>query len=129
MKKILIIGLLLISLVILAACSSATVDPATPEAENLAKCLTANGAVFYGTDWCPHCKEQKKLFGSAMEDIVFVDCDANRDTCVNAGIKGYPTWIIGDKILTGTQQLYTLSKVSGCPLSAAENNTEESIKI
>lgn len=124
MKKILIITLLLISTVILAACSTPTVAPATPEVENLAKCLTDNGAVFYGTEWCPHCKEQKKLFGSAMEYIVFVDCDANRDACVNAGIQGYPTWIIGDETLTGTQQLYKLSQVSGCSLSATTDSTE-----
>lgn len=124
MKKILIISILIISIVILTACNTQTVNPATPEAENLAKCLTENGAVFYGTNWCPHCNEQKKLFGSAMEYIVFVDCDANRDTCVNAGIEAYPTWIIGDKTLTGTQQLYKLSKISGCPLTATTNKTE-----
>lgn len=117
MKKIVLIGFLLISAVILAACSPKIV-PATPEVENLAKCLTEKGAVFYGTEWCPHCQDQKEMFGSAMEYIVFVDCDENRDACVDAGIKGYPTWIIGNETLTGTQQLFKLSQVAQCPISS-----------
>ena len=120
MKKVIIMSLLLISILVLAACSGPKLAPATPEVENLAKCLTEKGAVFYGTEWCPHCQDQKKLFGTAMEFITYVDCDKNRDACVDAGIQGYPTWVIGNERLTGTQQLYKLSQVSECPITPSE---------
>lgn len=119
MKKIFIFGLFLISIIVLSACSSSsdyTSIKATPEVENLASCLTENGAVMYGTLWCPHCNEQKKLFGSAFENIVFVDCDKNTNACMDANVRAYPTWIINDTQYTGTQQLYNLAKISGCEL-------------
>lgn len=118
MKKVLFIGLLLISTVFLAACSTQPPEPVGPEVVNLATCLTENGATFYGTEWCPHCKDQKELFGAALEHINYVDCDKYRDTCVDAGIQAYPTWIINGESYSGTQQLYKLSQVSGCPLTS-----------
>jgi thiol-disulfide isomerase/thioredoxin len=29
--------------------------------DEFAKCLTDNGAKFYGAFWCPHCQAQKKM--------------------------------------------------------------------
>ena len=40
-----------------------------------AKCLTDNGLVFYGTDWCGHCQDQKEMFGKDIDLIDFVNCD------------------------------------------------------
>lgn len=82
-----------------------------------AKCLTESGAVFYGTNWCPHCTAQKQLFGESLQYIDFVDCDANQAVCVNAGIQGYPTWKLADGTsLVGTQQLSSLASATGCKL-------------
>ncbi|HEY9888334.1 MAG TPA: hypothetical protein V6D02_08030, partial [Candidatus Obscuribacterales bacterium] len=48
-------------------------SPATPEAQSyegqLAQHLTAQGATMYGAFWCPHCADQKELFGEAVDDI------------------------------------------------------------
>ena len=34
--------------------------------EKLAKFMTNEGMVLYGAYWCPHCKDQKELFGDAV---------------------------------------------------------------
>lgn len=125
MKKIVIIGLLLISITFLVACSGPKLEPASPEVINLAKCITEKDAVFYGTEWCPHCNEQKELFGTAIEHIVFVDCDKNRDACVDAGVQAYPTWIINGEDFVGTQQLFKLSQITNCPITSEESVVSE----
>ncbi|RMF07355.1 hypothetical protein D6764_00055 [Candidatus Woesearchaeota archaeon] len=87
--------------------------------DDLAKCLSEKGTVMYGTEWCPHCKEQKKMFGSSFQYVNYVDCDRQRETCLREGVKGYPTWKFADgSTAEGTTSLYTLSQRSGCTLSS-----------
>ena len=31
--------------------------------DGFAQCLKDKGAIFYGAFWCPHCQNQKKMFG------------------------------------------------------------------
>ncbi len=81
-----------------------------------AQCLTSNDATMYGTEWCSHCQDQKKLFGASFENINFIDCDKNSDICSKEGIKGYPTWKINEKSLVGKQSLSKLASVTGCEL-------------
>ena len=89
-------------------------------AEKLAKCLTTAGAKMYGAYWCPHCADQKKLFGDSFKYVSYVECDAkgenaNPEACKKAGIEGYPTWIFSDGTkVTGTQKLAKLSELSNC---------------
>lgn len=85
--------------------------------EEFAKCLTNKGAVMYGAYWCPHCKEQKKMFGSAFQYIKYVECTEKVQECLNKNIKGYPTWIFKDgSRLEGEQSLEVLSEKTGCEL-------------
>ena len=84
----------------------------------LAKELTAKGMVMYGAYWCPHCNEQKELFGDAVKYIDYVECDAkganaNPDECVAKGVSGYPTWIYQDQKHEGKQSLDQLAKIVG----------------
>ena len=110
MKKIMLFLILVI--VLLSACT-----PKGPgKADVLAQCLTAKGVVMYGTEWCPHCKEQKASFGSSFQYINYVDCDKYKEACSNAGVEGIPAWTIDDKLYSGTQSLYKLAKLSGCSL-------------
>ena len=44
----------------------------------LARHLRETGAVMYGAYWCPHCTEQKALFGDAAKDVPYVECDRGR---------------------------------------------------
>ena len=34
-----------------------------------AKCLSAQQAKMYGAYWCPHCAEQKEMFGGAFQYV------------------------------------------------------------
>jgi len=85
----------------------------------LAKNLTATGAKIYTAYTCPHCHEQKELFGKeAVSLINDVECNpqgknARPDLCQAAGIRGVPAWEINGKMYPGVQRLETLADLSG----------------
>jgi histidinol phosphatase-like enzyme len=89
----------------------------------LAQCLTDKGVKFYGAYWCPHCQQQKKLFGGAMKNVTYVECAVPGDggqtqACKDAGIESYPTWVFPDgSKTTGEQQLKDLGDKVGCEYS------------
>ena len=68
--------------------------PLTSDKDTFAKCLTSKGLIMYGAEWCPHCKEEKALFGDSFKYVNYVECPQNTDLCLAKGIRGYPTWII-----------------------------------
>jgi uncharacterized membrane protein/glutaredoxin len=83
----------------------------------LARHLRDQGAVMYGAYWCPHCTEQKALFGDAAKDLPYVECDpkgvnARPDLCEKAGVKSFPTWVLGDKRREGVQSPQALAEFS-----------------
>ena len=83
----------------------------------LARHLREQGAVMYGAYWCPHCTEQKALFGDAAKDLPYVECDpkgvnARPDLCQKAGVKSFPTWVLGDKRREGVQTPQALADFS-----------------
>ena len=83
----------------------------------LARHLREQGAVMYGAYWCPHCVEQKALFGDAAKDIPYVECAADGingrpDLCEKAGVKAFPTWVMGTERREGTQSLQALAAFS-----------------
>lgn len=84
--------------------------------DEFAKCLYSKGAVMYGTDWCSHCKKQKELFEDSFEYINFVDCDDNKQECLDANVIGYPTWVIDNQNYAGKRSLKELSTLSDCDL-------------
>jgi hypothetical protein len=83
--------------------------------DSLAKCLTSKGVVMYGTDWCPHCQDQKRLFGSSFRYMAYVNCDVSPEACSAAGVVGYPTWVFprGEK-MSGTVALDVLAQRAEC---------------
>jgi uncharacterized membrane protein len=89
-----------------------------PAEISLAEHLTKVDAKMYGAYWCPHCHDQKQLFGQqALAKVPYIECDPNGpnaqpDLCKAAKIEGFPTWKIKDKSLSGTQSLTELAKVS-----------------
>ena len=83
----------------------------------LARHLREQGVVMYGAYWCPHCVEQKALFGDAAKDIPYVECaadgiNARPDLCEKAGVKAFPTWVMGAERREGTQSLRALADFS-----------------
>lgn len=90
--------------------------------DSFAQCLEEEGATFYGAFWCPHCAEQKRLFGKSEDALPYIECstpDGQRQTpvCQEAGIQSYPTWEFADGgRLTGVVQLEELAEKTGCQL-------------
>ena len=89
------------------------------EAEmELARHLTAVGAKKYGAFTCPHCHDQKELFGKeAFSEIDYIECNSagknpQPKLCQAAGIKGYPTWEINGQLYPGVQSLETLADLT-----------------
>jgi uncharacterized membrane protein/glutaredoxin len=99
--------------------------PEDPMTRALAEHLSKQGAVFYGASWCPHCQEQKRLFGASANRLPYVECSpAGRNapqsaTCNRAGVQNYPTWVINGRTIVG--QVLTLAQLgdaSGFPGAA-----------
>jgi hypothetical protein len=82
--------------------------------EKLAKCLTDKGIKMYGSMYCPHCAEQKSLFGDSFKLVNYTECanPDNADAC--AGLEGVPAWDINGKLYYGKQELSKLQELSGC---------------
>ena len=115
-----------------SANSAINVPPGTYDA--LAKCLSEKGAKFYGAFWCPHCQDQKDIFGSSVEFLPYIECsDPNeknssifQQACKDANIKSYPTWVFADgSRLVGKQELSTLADKTGCQLPNINQNTNQ----
>lgn len=85
----------------------------------LAAHLKQVGAKMYGAFWCPHCHDQKQLFGrEASSQINYIECDPKGknpqpDLCEAANVQSYPTWEINGKLVSGTQSLEELAELSG----------------
>ncbi len=99
--------------------------------DSFAQCLTEKGAKMYGAWWCPHCKSQKDLFGSAFDSVDYVECsDASKNMsqkCKDAGITGYPTWKFADgTAVSGEQTLESLGEKTGCEVMPEEVTEETS---
>lgn len=116
-KRNAIIGVVAVIVVIAFVANFAIKGAFSSKYDEFAQCLTDNGAIMYGTDWCPHCKDQKEMFGSSFENVNYVNCDRATAVCQQKGVEGFPTWIFNDeKSITGTQELSTLAAETGCQL-------------
>jgi len=93
------------------------VSPSTAEQLQLAKELKRVGVIFYGAWWCSHCFPPKNLFGTeAGQQLPYVECDKNdegRDRCRQAGVKAFPTWVLGEKRSEGVMSLKELRSWAG----------------
>lgn len=93
--------------------------PEDPQLQALAIHLNETGAAFYGAYWCPRCQEQKAAFLSSAKRLPYVECSSGgrgsalTAPCVKADIKTYPTWIIGERRLTGLKTPQELARASG----------------
>ncbi len=88
---------------------------------DLAKCIKNAGAKFYGAFWCPHCHEQKVLFGDdAVAELPYIECSnpdkkSQTQACIDAKITGYPTWELADGTrLDGVVSLKKLGEATSC---------------
>lgn len=126
MKKILSISLF--SLVILSACKGEPVDGQYAE---LAQCLSDKGVKMYGAFWCPHCANQKDMFGDDFRYIDYIECDergenGDPEACREAGVQSYPTWTFpGQDPLVGEKSPEELAQKANCEVPGESMTTEE----
>jgi hypothetical protein len=91
--------------------------------DSFAKCIATRNAKMYGLYWCPHCADQKAMFGESFHYIPYVEC-AIKDqpgvlapACQAAGVKLFPTWQFGaEPPKEGVLSLRQLSDKTGCSL-------------
>jgi hypothetical protein len=106
----------LFMVIFLVGCTS------TGQYDNFAKCLSQSGAKMYGAYWCPHCEDQKQMFGNSWQYVKYIECSlpnrgGQNEVCDQADIKAYPTWEFGDgSRQTGTLTPLQLSQLSHCTL-------------
>lgn len=113
-------GIAVVALIALVVVNRAPAAP-TPY-DGFAQCLKESGVKMYGAWWCPHCQNQKKLFGDAFQYVDYVECSPGgtktmSSQCQSAGVEGYPTWTFADGTKrSGEQSFEDLSEASSCPL-------------
>lgn len=96
-----------------------------PYSKALALHLSERGAKMYGASWCPHCIEQKELFGASARRVPYVECSPGgqgtrqASACAAAAIKQYPTWIIGGQRFEEVLTLPRLAELTGFQPPAA----------
>jgi hypothetical protein len=87
-----------------------------------AQCLSSHQARMYGLYWCPHCLEQKEMFGEAFHYVPYTECAIKGSSemaaeCRVAGVKLFPSWQFGmDPPKEGVLSLEALSNKTGCKL-------------
>ena len=91
----------------------------SPDAIALADHLTAKGVAVYTAYWCPHCHEQKELFGrEATRRLKVIECapdgqNSQAALCASKKIEGFPSWEINGKLESGVKPLIKLAGLSG----------------
>ena len=120
-NKLLLGGAIVVALVLLAM-SAFWYRSQPGKLDTFAQCLGEKGATFYGAFWCPHCQNQKALFGNSAKLLPYIECSTSDgkqqlQICSDAGITGYPTWEFANgERLSGEVELKVLSEKTGCEL-------------
>jgi hypothetical protein len=90
--------------------------------DGFAKCLASKQTKMYGLYWCPHCAEQKEMFGKAFRYVPYVECaiKGSRELapeCTAAKVNLFPSWQFGTSPpKEGVFPLNELSDKTGCSL-------------
>ncbi|MEX0651844.1 MAG: hypothetical protein WD153_00055, partial [Candidatus Paceibacterota bacterium] len=90
--------------------------------DEFAQCIADSGAKFYGAFWCPHCADQKALFGKSEKLLPYIECStpngqAQLQICIDEEIKSYPTWEFPDASrISGSIDFEQLAEKTGCAL-------------
>ncbi len=95
-----------------------TPAPEDPKVRALAEHLAKTDAKFYGAYWCPHCEDQKLMFGASAHRLPYIECSSQgarapqAKICNDARIERYPTWVIGGDRREGVLALTELARYS-----------------
>ena len=94
------------------------ISQSTPSSISLAEHLTSIGAKKYTAYWCPHCHDQKELFGKeASLKLSLIECaidgkNSQAKLCQAKGITAFPSWEINGDIQSGVMSLNELADLS-----------------
>jgi glutaredoxin len=88
-----------------------------------ARCVASKQARMYGLYWCPHCADQKEMFGASFRYIPYQECAVKNsphqltEECKAAGAKLFPSWQFGNNPpKEGVLSLDELRDKTGCSL-------------
>ena len=89
--------------------------------DRFAQCLTDKGSVMYGLFWCPHCEEQKKMFGASFRNVRYIECGTpehkEQPQCIQDHVSNFPTWRFANgERHEGDLPLEELAAKTGCSL-------------
>lgn len=122
-QTVIIVALGVVALAVIGALAWRGSNQGSGLYDDFARCLTNKGAKMYGAYWCPHCKNQKELFGSSWRLVDYVECaipnqPGQTGVCQPANIQVYPTWVFSDgNRVTGEMSFEQLSQQTGCPFT------------
>ena len=91
----------------------------SPQKIKFAKFLSDNNIKMFSAYWCPHCHDQKQLFGKkAVKELTIVECakdgkDNQYQLCREKEIQGFPSWEIKGEIFSGVKDLNDLAIMTG----------------
>jgi hypothetical protein len=90
--------------------------------DGFAQCVKDSGTTFFGAFWCPHCQNQKALFGKSAKLLPYVECSTadgkgQTQACIDKGIESYPTWEFpGGERMSRELSLQDLAEKTSCEL-------------
>ncbi len=129
MTKKIIIGIL-IALAIIALFAFLYKQSNKPgKYDAFAQCITDSGTKFYGAWWCPHCQNQKTMFGNSAKNLPYIECQTSDrkmlQICTDEGIQSYPTWKFPDgSVETGELSIEELAAKTQCSPDASAATTQ-----
>lgn len=93
--------------------------------DELAQCINDSGAKFYGAFWCPHCSDQKRIFGKSTKLLPYIECSnpdrSQNQLCIDEKIQGYPTWEFPDGTrIAEVMEPAKLAELTQCALPIEE---------
>ena len=99
---------------------------------NFAQCLTQKKLKFYGAFWCPHCQAQKASMGEGAEYLPYIECSnpdrSQNQTCNDADVESYPTWVYPNAISYTTTQAPTVCDIQPGPATQNPECAEDGSK-
>ncbi|GEM_PF-658956 len=84
--------------------------------DELITCLSEEGVMFYGSDWCPYCTELVEEFGGyETVDPIYVECTEEQERCEEEMVgTGVPEIQINREVYSGERSQEAIAQEVGC---------------
>jgi 2-hydroxychromene-2-carboxylate isomerase len=114
-EKAITIGAVILIILIAGVVIYMKGNSAPQTSTEIVQCIGKNSILYVQTG-CSHCKDQEDLFGNNTQYLNMIDCIQidQRQKCIDAGIRGTPTWIIKNQSYVGVQTIEKLKQLTGC---------------